>query len=389
MEGVSTVPRHVYIGGTMSKLINDKMREAILNGTLTVDDTKELETRVEFQEGLQFDKGMAHPMFMTDPNRNTCTLENVPVLITDRSLKDITEMSLLLNKTIFPKTKQLVIIAPEISGNVLPVLLENKLNGNFMCLPINAPYVGQNMREFLQDLCAITGAKFISEEADMKLDDVIFEDLGKIPQIVSTTHATIITGSNTKTKAVADRIALTKRQMGEEDLSEFDKEKLKERLGKLTQGIAVLKLGGSTKVEMEERKERAIDAIAATQAAIRSGIVPGGETIYLKLRKYLDAQPTDDINQGYADTILSEALKAPFYMLLSNSGFEPGEWIPYVRDNMGLDVTTGKAVDMIKEGIIDPVEVSKSILQNSLSVANKIITVGCAVITIPEDTPKK
>lgn len=368
----------------LGQLIAETLNKIGDQGVLTVEDTKELETTVDMQEGIQFDKGMVHPLFMTDPIRNTSSMEDVPVLITDKPLKEISELGELLNKVIYPKSKQLVLIAPEISGSVLSTLLQNKLDGNFLSLPINAPFVGTTMREFLQDLCAITNAKFVSAEANHKLSELTYEDLGIIPRITSNRSATIITGSNTKTKAVQERISLIKRQMEEDDITDFEREKYKERLGKLTQGIAVLKLGGSTKVEMEERKERAIDAIAATQAAIRSGVIPGGEVIYLKLRNFLAEQKPDTDIQRYADSILVEALKAPFYTLLINSGMEPGEWLPFVKGDDGVDVTDGKVKDLIKAGIIDPLEVAKSALQNALSVAIQIITLGAVVVMVEE-----
>jgi len=368
----------------LGKLIAETLDKIGDQGVMTAEDTKDPETRVEFQEGVQFDKGMVNEGFFTDFERRTASLEDAPVLITDKPLKEINDVRGWLEKVVVPKSLQLVIISPEISGNALPSLLQTKLNGNFMSLPINAPYVGATQKEFLLDLCALTGAKFVSQEAGTEFKDLKYEDLGQIKRITSTKTATIITGSE-PTEAVSARIAGIKTQLEDPDITDFEKEKLKERYGKLTQGIAVLKLGAITEIELKERRERVIDAISATQSAIKHGVVIGGEVVYLKLREYLNEQKFTNTLNSQIDTILLEALKAPFYILMRNSGLEPGEFMPYIKGNDGVDVTDGKVKDFIKAGIVDPVEVLRESLLNATSVANQILSLGSVIVPAPEE----
>lgn len=362
----------------LGELIARTLHSIGKDGVLTIQESKKLKTEVTRQEGMQFDVGFANPLFMTNTDRQTADLENVPVLITDKYLNDLTELGPFLNM-VSKQSPKLVIIAPDYSAEVLGVLIDNKINGQFLSLAIKAPGVGNNQREILLDLCALTGATFVSTDAKHNLKDVPFEALGKISRISCTKNATTITQDNPNPEALQARVASIKAQMEDETLTDFDREKLKERLGKLTNGIAVLNIGGTTQVEMEERKERAMDAVGATQAAIREGISGGGETAYLSLRI---ANP-----KTITDHILNEVLLAPFYKLMENAGYN-GEIMldrlgSYPNGN-GVDVTDGLIKDMLDSGIADPIAVPKCALRNALSVAIPIIELGCCIVPADE-----
>lgn len=359
----------------LGKLIAQTLHSIGKDGILTVQESKKLTTEVTRQEGMQLDTGYAHPLFMTNQERQTADLENVPVLITDKALNNLQELGPFLNM-VSKQSPKLVIIAPDYSAEVLGVLLENKINNTFLSLCIKAPGVSNNQRDILQDLAALTGATYISSDAGINLKDIPFETLGNISRISSTKNATIITQENPNPDPLKTRIAGIKTQMEDDTISDFEREKLKERLGKLTNGIAVLNIGGTTEIEMQERKERALDAIGATQAAIREGIVPGGETAYLPLRI---------INpQSVTDQILNEVLEAPFLKLMENAGFNGEIKLYEIQNGGGIDVTDGIIKDMRTEGIIDPVAVSKCALRNALSVAIPIIELGAVIVPAEE-----
>lgn len=362
----------------LGELIARTLHSIGQDGVLTIQESKKLKTEVTKQEGMQFDTGWAHPLFMTNQDRRTADLDNVPVLITDKYLNDPQELATFLN-IINPHTGKLVIIAPDYSPEVLGMLLEAKMKGEFLSLAIKAPGMNQNQRDILHDLCALTGATYISTDAKQNLKDVTFEALGKISRISVTTNATVITQDNPNNEALKSRVASIKVQLSDETITDFDRKKLQERLGKLTNGIAVLNIGGATQVEMEETKERAMDAVGATKAAIRDGIISGGETAYLPLRLVNPKSVTDQI--------LNEVLEAPFMKLMENAGFN-GEIKLYELgidiDVFGIDVTDGMLKAMVEAGIIDPVAVPKAALRNALSVAIPIIELGVVIVPAEE-----
>lgn len=366
----------------LGKLIADTIEKVGNEGVITIEESKDLETRAEIQEGMQLDHGYSHPLLINNPEKMSAIYEDVPILVTSKSLHDIAEVGKFLTEVV-KHTNQLVIITPDVAMDIMEVLVRSKLTaGGLQTLVIKAPSQGENQREILRDICALTGATFITPEAGHKFDQLTKEHLGTLTRVVANKNATILTNTNANKAEVGKRIAGIKAQMAQDDLSDFEKEKLKERLGKLTNGIAVLKIGGATKIEMEERRERAEDSVGCLKAAIKGGILPGGEVTYLKIREVLEK----DLVQG----ILFKALEAPFRKLLTNAGFDPSIELAEMNhkvtiDNAGFDVTTGQVVDMLKQGVIDPKLVLVSALQNSLSVAMAIISLGCVITPIPNE----
>lgn len=407
-QGVQQITKQLDKLSTPVKTLNDKINIATISasgdkdlgtligttldeigeeGILTIEESKNMETVIEHQEGMQLENGYSHPLFVNDPERMTAIYENVKVLVTNKNIHGIADFGPLLKK-VAAETQQLVIIAPDVSTDVMEILLENKLripttanpSPPFLSLVIKAPGVGDNQRDILRDICALTGAKCISAEAGDKFADQELSVLGTATRIVASKNSTVIIGNDDNKSAVDERIAMIRTQMKDEGITDFDQEKLRERLGKLTNGIAILRIGGTTEVEMKERKERALDAVNATQAAIREGIVPGGEIIYLNSREILPGNTTG--------TILFKALRAPFNKLLENAGYNAAEWINSLQeDGIGFDVTDGQTKSMMLAGIIDPVAVPKAALRNAVSVAIQITTLGLVITNIPEVKP--
>lgn len=369
----------------LGKLVAETIHKVGEEGIVTVEESKAPDTVVDMQDGMQIDKGYAHPFMVTDPERMTAVLEDAYVLATDIPLTDIHSIAKFLETKVLPNTRKVLFISPEISGDFLNVLLNTKMEGKFVGIAVRAPGVAQNQVDILQDICAMTGAKFVSKDAGMKFSELEFEDLGHAQKIVCSKISTIITGGSGRKEDILKRTQLIKSQGEDPEISEFDKQKLRERFGKLTNGIAVIKVGGETEVEMNERKERAIDAVAATQAAVHFGIVPGGETVYLTAREVLEGK-----NLG--EKILYEALARPFKKLVENAGFDGGQILAELsnQNNKGFDVTDGQFKEMIKSGIIDPTSVSTNAIKTAVSVSIQLITCGACVVPdeLPEDFKK-
>jgi len=343
---------------------------------ITVEESKMPDTVIEMQDGMQIDKGYTHPFMMTEPQRQIAVLENVHILITDKPLISIVDIGKFLeNEVIGQAVRKMVFISPEIGGDFLTALLGAKVNGQFIGLAVKSPMIGSHQTEALQDLCALTGAKLVSKEAGHKFDDIDLTWCGKVKRIVSTKFNTTITGGVGYKNDILHRIQIIKEQMKDETISEWDKEKLRERMGKLTDGIAVIKVGGETEVEMNERKERVIDAVAATQAATKYGIVSGGEIVYLRIRETLD-------KTILGEKILFDALSQPFKKLVENAGFNGGEMLSEFKHNKGkgLDVTDGEWKDMIKVGIVDPKSVPEVAIKTAVSVAIQLLTTGACIV---------
>jgi len=358
----------------IGNLVAGTLTQATKDGIITVEESKNAVTTVEFQKGMQFDTGFYHPLFITHPEHMEAILHDARFLVTDKSLLVVEPLMKLLEE-LWKQQDKLVIIAPEIGGDVLPTLLQNKLKGKLSVLCIKAPSFGQNQKEFLQDIALFVGAKFITEDAGHKIEDITISHLGKAESIVSTKSGTIITGGSGDSHSLQARVDSIKKQI-EEESGEFDKEKLKERLAKLTNGVAVIRVGGATEVEMKERRERVLDSVAATRAALESGIVPGGEMIYFRIRHVLNKEIP-------AHRILEKALLEPFYRLISNAGidqFSSGMSLALLDNNYGIDVTSGEPVDLVAAGIIDPALVPLNALTNAVSVAIQILTSSCIIV---------
>lgn len=369
----------------LGKLVADTITKIGDDGIVTVEESKLPETVVEMQDGMQIERGYAHPFMITEPERMVSVLEDVHVLISDIPLSNLLDIGKFLEKEVLAKgVNKMVFITPEVGGDFLSALLGAKINGKFLGLVVKNPMVGSHAVEFLQDLCAMTGAKLVSKEAGHKFEDIDLTWCGKIGRIVSTKLSTTLTKGGGLKDDVLQRIAVIKKQQEDEDLSDFDKEKLKERMAKLTKGVAVLKVGGETEIEMKERKERALDAVLACQSAIKHGIVAGGEIAFLI------ASGVVKDSSILGEQILYHALKKPFKQLVENSGFDGGEMLSEFnhRDGKkGLDVTNGKWVDMIKEGIVDPFDCPETAIKTAVSCANQILSIGSAIV--PEEKDEK
>lgn len=369
----------------LGRLVAETVHKIGDEGILTVEESKAAETYAEHQEGMQIDKGYAHGFMMTDPERQLAILEDCHVLITDHPLNTIAEIGKFLEKTIFPNTKKVLFISPEIGADFMTVLLGAKMQGAFLGVAMRAPGIGAMQTEILQDLCALTGATLITKEAGMQFDDQPFSVLGQAKRIVLSKLSTVITNGGGHRDDILARIQIIKKQLEDETISDYDREQLKARLGKLTDGVAVIKVGGMTEVEMKERKERADDAVCSTQAAVKSGLVPGGEIAYLACLEVLD-------EQILGEKILKEALKQPFRRLVENAGYDAGQLLERLESknyrsdivNAGFDVTDGKIKDMIKTGIIDSAAISTTAIKTSVSVAIQLSSLGAA-ITIDND----
>jgi chaperonin GroEL len=370
---------------TLGKLIAETVHKVGKDGVIVVEESKLPETTSEMQEGMQFDRGYAHPWLITDPERQIAVIDDVHILITDKPLNSIMEIGKFLELKVLneAKVQKMVFISPEIGGDFLSSLVVSKAKAQFLGLAVKCPMVGSHQIEFLQDLCAMTGAKLVSKDAGHKFEDIDISWCGKIDKIISTKINTTITGGRGLKDDVLKRIAVIKKQQEDETISDFDKEKLKERLAKLTSGVAVIKVGGETEIEMNERKERVDDAKCATQAAVKHGVVPGGETAYLLVRDSLD-------RSNLGQKILYDAMLKPFRKLVENAGFDGGELYNEFKNQKGkgFNVVKGVWVDLIKEGILDPTQVPVTAIKSAVSVAIQILTTGATITPDIDDNQK-
>lgn len=370
MEYIATISaQDEFLGNLIAKTLNAVGSE----GVVTVEESKSPDTTMELQEGMQIDKGYIHPWLVTNPERMEAVMENAYVLVTDKAITSFADIQKFLLEFI-KVSKNLVIISPDISGDALPLLVQNKLEGKFFNLCIQAPSFGEDQKNILQDIAILTGGKFISQEAGYTFDKLTVDDLGFAENITSTKNETIIVGGKGTKEAIDKRVLQIKTQL-ETETGEFDRQRLKARLGKLTNGVAVIRVGGQTEVEMTERRERVLDAVSATRAAMEKGIVAGGERIYLHILQVL--------GESVTDTILKKALEKPFKRLLQNADLDETAIALQLEGKpttFGVDVTDGVVKDMVKAGIVDPVLVSINALKNALSVSVQIITSGHVVI---------
>jgi chaperonin GroEL len=369
----------------IGQLISEAFTKVGKDGVITVEESKTMQMSLDYKEGMEFDKGYASPYFVTDSDKMESHLENPYILITDKKISSMQELMPFLEKFI-QVSKTLVIIAEDFEGDVLPTLVLNKLRGSFNVLAVSAPGFGDRRKAMLADIATLTGGTLISEDTGRKLDSVEVEDLGSAARVASTKDATLIVDGKGKKKDIDARIAQIRREIEQSD-SDFDREKLQERLAKLTGGVAVINVGAATEIEMREKKERVIDAIAATRAALAEGIVPGGETALLRVANSVDAIKTDSDEEKLGVMLVKKALEKPFEKLMENSGFNAGMMMAEVMktsDNFGIDVNDGKIKDLVKAGVIDPVKVTRSALQNAASVAIMVMTTNVLITDVPE-----
>lgn len=368
------------------------------------------ETVVEHQEGMQIDTGYILPHFVTNPANMTANISDASIFVTDHTITNFDDLTPFLEKFLATGKRNIVFFVENMEGSALPLMIKNKMEGKINALVVKAPSF--KTRDHLDDIAIATGATLISSDAGMSLRDVTPDDLGHARKVSSTDKSTVIMDGGGDTKAVKDRISALKRQIKEAD-AEFDAEKAKERLARLTGGVYVIRVGGYTETEVDERKERADDAIRSTRAALEEGIVAGGETIYLKIQsaltidyeadqeiEYSDIEdPYQDITvngfllnarketEEYAYRILTEALKAPFNKLIENAGYNSGQLLERLsreQKGYGVDVTDGEIKDMFKAGIVDATKISTQAITNAVSVAISIITADCIVNEVQE-----
>ncbi len=372
---------------SIGKLISEAITKVGKDGVITVEEGQSLEVGVEYKSGMQFDKGYASSYFVTDSDKMEASLEDPYILITDKKISSMSELMPFLEKFV-AVSKALVIIAEEIEGEALATLVLNKLRGSINILAVSAPGFGDRRKDQLLDIAILTGGVVISEETGRKLESLEIEDLGQASRVTSTKDNTLIVGGKGEKKKIESRIAQIKRELGSATL-EFDKEKLAERLAKLTGGVAVINVGAFTEVEMKEKKERVVDAVAATKAALEEGIVPGGEIALLRAAKVLDSVKVSE-EERVGVEIVRKALQKPFRKLVQNAGLDEGVSLAKVLEasgSMGIDVMDGSLKDLVKSGVIDPVKVTRSALQNACSVAIMVMTTDVLITDAPENNP--
>lgn len=374
--------------------IGQKIAEALKkvgsNGVVTVEEGKGLELVIDYKEGMEFDKGYVSAYFVTDPDSMEATIEEPYILLTDKKISALNELLPFLENLV-KASKNLVIIADEVEGEALATLVVNKLRGTFNVLAVEAPGFGDRRKEMLEDIAILTGGTVISEDVGRKLEEVTVEDLGQADRVTADKDNTVIVGGKGQKSAIQGRIKQIKTEI-ERTTSEFDREKLEERLAKLSGGVAVIEVGAASETEMKEKQERVKDAVAATKAAIEEGIVPGGGVVLLEASRALDHKLLEKVaGEGDESTgvrVLKDALLTPMKLLAENAGQVGDTIVQEVmkkEKGVGFDVLAGEYVNMIKAGIIDPAKVTRIALQNSVSVAMMILTTEGLVTDIPEE----
>ncbi|ONI46697.1 chaperonin GroL [Candidatus Epulonipiscioides saccharophilum] len=370
-------------------LIADAMERVSNDGVITIEESKTMTTELNVVEGMQFDRGYLSPYMVTDTDKMEAVLDNPYVLITDKKISNIQEILPILEQ-IVQSGSRLLIIAEDVEGEALATLVVNKLRGTFNCIAVKAPGFGDRRKEMLQDIATLTGGVVISEEVGLNLAEATMDQLGKAESIkVSKEYTVIVDGYGDKSE-ISSRVNLIRRQL-EETTSEFDREKLQERLAKLAGGVAVIKVGAATETEMKEKKLRMEDALAATRAAVEEGIIPGGGAAYIHVIKDVTAL----LNSTHAEEktgvrIILKALEAPLAQIVANAGLEPAVIVNDVKsleNGKGFNALTEKYIDMVEDGIIDPTKVARSALQNATSVAATFLTTECIVADIKSEEP--
>jgi chaperonin GroEL len=380
----------------IGELIADAMEKVGKDGVITVEESKTIKTEVETKDGMQFDKGYISPYMVTDSERMEASLDDPYILVTERKISAIADILPLLEKVVQVQ-KPLLIIAEDVEGEALATLVVNKLRGTFTSVAVKAPGFGDRRKEMLKDIATLTGATVISEELGLKLDKVTPDQLGRAKRVKVTKEETTIVDGAGKQDAIKGRIEMIKKQIEETD-SDFDREKLQERLAKLSGGVAVIQVGAATETELKEKKHRIEDALSATRAAVQEGMIPGGGASLLHAIKAIDKYEPPKTN-GHGPTwadekiginIVRKALEEPARQIADNAGFEGSVQVNAVRSKsapFGFDAMTGEVVDMFQSGIVEPLKVTRAALQNAASIGSMILTTETLVADKPE--PKK
>ena len=373
----------------VGNLVADAMEKVTNDGVITIEESKSMQTELDLVEGMQFDRGYVSAYMCTDMDKMEATLDDPYILITDKKISNIQEILPLLEQ-IVQSGARLLIIAEDIEGEALTTLIVNKLRGTFNVVAVKAPGYGDRRKAMLEDIAILTGGQVISEEVGLELKDASLDQLGRAKSVKVQKENTIIVDGEGDKEAIKSRIAQIRGQI-DETTSEFDKEKLQERIAKLAGGVAVIRVGAATETEMKEAKLRMEDALNATRAAVEEGIIAGGGSAYIHASK--EVAKLADTLEGDEKTgakVILKSLESPLYYIAANAGLEGAVIINKVKESgagMGFDVSAEEYVDMVKSGILDPVKVTRSALQNATSVASTLLTTESAVANIKEDVP--
>ena len=376
----------------IGELIAEVMDKVGKDGVITVEESKGLEFETEYVEGMQFDRGYISPYFVTDPENMESTIEEPYVLIHDKKISAATDIVPLLEKLVQVGKRDLVVIAEDIDGEALATLVLNKLRGMLNVLAVKAPGFGDRRKAMLQDIAVLTGGTVITEELGRKLESVTINDLGQAGKVSSTKDDTTVIEGKGDSDKIKGRIEEIKVEI-DRSTSDYDKEKLQERLAKLSGGVAVIRVGAATETELKEKKHRVEDALSATRAAVEEGIVPGGGVALVNALKSIEKLSDDDPDINTGIKVVRSALEMPLRGITRNAGKEGAVILEGVRrkqeeaknDKIGYDVLTGEYVDMVEAGIIDPAKVTKGALENAASIAAMILTTEALITDIPED----
>ena len=379
---------------SIGDLIADVMDKVGKDGVITVEESRSLEFETEYVEGMQFDRGYISPYFVTDSDTMEAVIEDAYILIHDKKISSAQDIIPILEKLVQTGKKNLVIIAEDVDGEALATLVLNKLRGMINALAIKAPGFGDRRKAMLQDIAVLTGGQVITEEMGRKLDSVQLSDLGRAAKIVSSKDDTTVVDGQGDEAQIKARVEQIKVEI-DRSTSDYDREKLQERLAKLAGGVAIIRVGAATEVELKEKKHRVEDALSATRAAVEEGIVPGGGVALLNALPALNDVVLPDGDQMTGIGILQRALEAPMRKIAENAGQNGDVVIQNVRQaqekasntNIGYNVMTGEYIDMVKAGIIDPAKVTRGALENAASIASMVLTTEALITDIPEEEP--
>jgi chaperonin GroEL len=374
---------------TIGEIIADAMDKVGKDGTITVEEAKSIETTLDVVEGMQFDKGYLSPYFVTNAESMEAKLDDAYILIFEKKISSLKDLLPLLEKA--ARTgKPLLIIAEEVEGEALATLVVNKLRGTINVCAVKAPGFGDRRKAMMEDIAVLTGGKFISEDLGIKLETIELSDLGRAKSVVVDKENTTIVEGNGKSSEIQGRVNQIRRQI-EETTSDYDREKLQERLAKLAGGVAVINVGAATESEMKEKKARVEDALHATRAAVEEGIVPGGGVALLRCLSAIEATKAANEDETIGIGIVKRAVESPLRALAANAGEEGSVIVDQVKKskgNEGYNVATGEYEDLVKAGVVDPKKVTRTALQNAASIAGLLLTTECLITEIPEKEKK-
>src|ERR1044072_4364000 len=374
---------------TVGKMIAQAMQKVGNEGVITVEEAKSLDTEVEIVEGMQFDRGYISPYFITNAEKMIAELEDAYILLHEKKLSGLQSMLPLL-EAVVQTGKPLVIVSEDVEGEAIATLVVNKLRGGLKVAAVKAPGFGDRRKAMLEDIAILTGGQLISEDLGIKLESVTLQMLGRAKKVVIEKEKTTIVGGAGKRKDIEARVAQIKAQI-EETTSDYDREKLQERLAKLAGGVAVIKVGGATEIEVKEKKDRVEDALNATRAAVEEGIVPGGGVALLRAKKAGGKLSNDNSDVQAGINIVLKAIEAPIRQIAENSGVEGSIVVGKIMDNKsetyGFDAQNEEYVDMIDKGIVDPAKVVRTALQDAASIAGLLVTTEAMVAEVPKDQP--